>query len=201
MKKQPTGTIIVCCSHQACSPHSKGSWPDSSPLWCLGKLPFLRKQRDDTCLFSLLAITAINAHVSQWVLNYLLKLYMASLTWHWHQRGLCLKQEPEEHTELLQGKNQLISLLVSNLQHCKSCRWKPDKTTADLSPSGLDAAPRALPGPGATQGGSKSPKAFSAVHHSAHLLPETPWGVRRRAQVFQCCFLLSLFLSQLGNVA
>lgn len=55
--------------------------------------------------------------------------------------------------------------------------------------------------PGATQGGSKSPKAFFAVHHSAHLLPEIPWGVRRRAQTFLCFLLLSLFLNQQEKAA
>lgn len=133
MKKQPPGIIMVCCSHRACSPHSEDSWPDSSPLWCLGKFPFPRKEHDDTCFFPLLALAVINAYVSQWVLNYLLKLYMASLIWHWCQCGICLPQEPEEHSELLQGENQLISLLMSNLQQCKFCRWQPDETAADPS--------------------------------------------------------------------
>ena len=55
--------------------------------------------------------------------------------------------------------------------------------------------------PGAIQGGSKSPKAFFAVRHSVHLLPENPWGARRWAQTFLCFFLLSLFLNQQGNIA
>ena len=55
--------------------------------------------------------------------------------------------------------------------------------------------------PGAVQEGSKSPKAFFAVRHSAHLQSETPWGVRRQAQTFPCCFLLSCFLNQQENIA
>lgn len=118
-----------------------------SPLWCLGKFPFLRNEHDDTCFFPLLAVAVINDYISQWVLNYLLKLYMASPIWHWCQRGICLPREPEEHSELLQGENQLISLLMSNLQPCEFCRWQPDETAADLSPAGLDAAPQASLGP------------------------------------------------------
>lgn len=53
---------------------------------------------------------------------------------------------------------------------------------------------------GAIQGGSKYPKAFFAVHHSAHLLPETPWGQRRQAQTFLCFFLPSLFLNLQENI-
>lgn len=61
----------------------------------------------------------------------------------WHM----FTQEPAEHSELLQGGNQLISLLMSNLQHCEFCRWQPDETAAGPSPAGLDAPPHISPDP------------------------------------------------------
>lgn len=148
MKQQPPGPITMCCSPQDFSPCSKNSWPDSSLLWCLGRFLFLRKEHDGTSLFLLLTIAFINACISQRVLNYLLKLYMAFLTWHWCQHGTCLPREPEEHSELQQGENHLISLLMSSLQQQRGfCRWQPDETAASLSPASLDAALRDSPGP------------------------------------------------------
>lgn len=142
------GPITVCCSPEDFSPCSKSSWPDSSLVQCLGRFLFLRKEHDGTSLFPLLTIAFINAYISQWVLNYLLKLYTASLTWLWCQHGTCLPREPEEHSELQQGENHLISLLMSNLQQQRGfCRWQPDETVASLSPASLDAALQDSPGP------------------------------------------------------
>lgn len=125
--------------------HSEGKWPDSFPLRCLGKSPFLRKEQDDTCLFPHLAITALNAHVLQWLLSYLLKLYMASSIWNrchaWHM----FTQEHADHSKFPQGENLLISLLRSNPQHFEFCRWQPDETAVDLSPEGLDTPSQASP--------------------------------------------------------
>lgn len=146
MKQQPPGPITVYCSPEDCSPRSKSSWPDSSLLWCLGR--FLRKEHDGTSLFLLLTIAFINAYILQWILNYLLKLYMASLTWHWCQHSTCLPQEPEEHSEPRQGENHLISVLMSNLQQlCGFYRWQPDETAASLSPASLNATPQDSPRP------------------------------------------------------
>lgn len=179
MKKQPPGLIVACCSHQACSPHSEGSWPDSFPQWCLGKFPFLRKERDDTRFFPLLAVTAVNADILRRVLNYLLKLYMASLIWQRCQSGICLPREPKEHSELVQGGKSAYSTFNVKSEAVRVLRvaarwnncWSVSRRFGCSSPGFTRTS-----SPGAAQGGAKSPKAF---FHSPSLSPPTAqnsWG-------------------------
>lgn len=168
---------MVCCSPEDFSPCSKSSWPDSSLVKCLGRFLFLRKEHDGTSRFPLLTIAFINVYVSQWILNYLLKLYMASLTWLWCQHGACLPREPEEHTELWQGENHLISLIMSNLQQQhRFCRWQPYETAASLSPASLNAALSKIHQDLITWGNPRRIQISQGFLCSPPLSPPTAWN-------------------------